>query len=106
VSATWPARVVDDQELVDQRRQRVRFRHHRCESGARAIDILEQHHADAHEWAVVEAKVEGLPWGQRLDVSLQTRPDATHGTLMLRLPLALGEAVVTRLAAVPGLQRR
>ena len=106
VSSAWPGRIVDEQELLDVRRERVRITDHRFEADARAITITEQHHAEGSwdEWSWTHAAVEGLPWGHALAVDIHTKPSGTFGHVTVRLPLALGERVIARLTTIPSLE--
>lgn len=106
VSAAWPGRIIDEQELLDVRRERVRITNHHFEAGPRAVTIAEQHHAEDawDEWSWTHAAALGLPWGHALEVAVNTKPSGAFGHVSVRLPLALGERVVARLAAIPSLE--
>jgi hypothetical protein len=58
--------------------------------------------ADGHNFVngMTNARVHGLPWGHKLDVSLEPRPRGAKGYIALRLPAAQIDRVIARLSAL------
>ena len=100
VSAAWPPQILEQHTFEDPRREPVHVTTYRFESGPHAMTLTEQRH-DA--WAWTHAELAGLPWGHALSVELHTRATGTAGHVAFRLPLADGDAVLARMAAMPSL---
>ena len=108
VSATWPGGLTNTYVTSDDHvaSPSTHYYERRFESGSRAVTIREsrfRREGVAEDgWATV--MIEGLPWGHELRLLISDSDSRTHGHVQLRLPIALGETVIARLAGVPGVR--
>lgn len=99
-SDTWPAALVGEESGHDGRRRVVVSSTWQMTSpdGSRAVLVHEHVTQDATRAVWVSVSHEGLAWGHDLSLTIDFTPAGGSGTLMMRLPAVLRDAVLQALS--------